>query len=333
MKRKNFNLAIIMMVVAAFISVAVVSCKKEDNSSLAGQVTSKPAFTPPQVDDMNAYLKGFKEKMKSSAKGEDEMLSLDDAAWHLSSLANYDFANANVQFTDLLRDTLRYHVNVTDGTIALSDLNAVYQTATNDLDAFYQNLNLDNKHFRFINSSIDEDGNIVMSILVSYNWGDHLWYFPDYLTADSICDLYFYEDTCYHANTNAVSELTRILNLLEGRPFGQTDQRIYYTYRRTKSFYSLDYIDPYGSPWYMNSRLFATLGYFYVCLEKEDMCYLYDSYAGLGWGNTYFSEVPCDWDVDFIQGREQFETEAPCLGHHLLTVKYGIATAANLIEY
>ncbi|MBR3730013.1 MAG: hypothetical protein IKN08_03765 [Bacteroidales bacterium] len=93
MKKRKLTLAILAMVVATLVSVAIVSCKKEDTVAPTGQSAAKAAFTPPQVDDMNAYLKDFKQKMQSAAKGDDEALSLDEAAWHLSSVVFWEPKN------------------------------------------------------------------------------------------------------------------------------------------------------------------------------------------------------------------------------------------------
>ena len=58
---KKFSIFSIFMMVVA-ITVAVVSCKKETQANLSGN-SPQPSktFTPPQVDDMNAYLKEFKQ--------------------------------------------------------------------------------------------------------------------------------------------------------------------------------------------------------------------------------------------------------------------------------
>ena len=155
--------AICVMAVALAATVAVVSCKKDDqnaklnNNSNVGQSVSQ--FDPSHIADMNAYLKGFKEKMKASRFAKDaETLGIEEAAWHLSSVANYDFANANVQFTDLRYDTLRYQVNVTDGSVLLSDLETLYEDMASDIDALYHSLDLQDKHFRFIGADISEEG-------------------------------------------------------------------------------------------------------------------------------------------------------------------------------
>lgn len=112
MKKKVIFIATFLVIVAT--AVAVVSCKKETTNALQygnSQSTTK-TFKVPEVDDMNAYLKGFKQKMQESLYAkDDEMFSLEEAAWHLSSVANYDFANANVEYTDLRFDTLQYQVN------------------------------------------------------------------------------------------------------------------------------------------------------------------------------------------------------------------------------
>ena len=342
MKRKNFNLAIIMMVVAAFISVAVVSCKKEDNSSLAGQVTSKPAFTPPQVDDMNAYLKGFKEKMKSSAKGEDEMLSLDEAAWHLSSLANYDFANANVEFTDLRYDTLVYQMNITKGQVALSDLNTLYASIANDIDAFYQSLDLQEKHFRFIMASVSEDGEVSICLTTSYLLLDHTWYYDNDWDASLACFEYFDEHMYYVWNTTAIDTLKFWINFLESRNFdtiGNHSERFYFVYSGNKEFHYQDNIDPYGSNFLRNSRIYAVEGdtWWTPYLDLPLMCYCLDSYLELPFeyidNHNLGNQRPVLWDIDW----EWFlpENSKWHIFCHVVQVTFGqtIAAAYDPIMY
>ena len=119
MRNNKTFLAISALLVAAFVSVAIVSCKKEDNAALSGQKQTKEAFNVPHVEDMMAYLKDFKQKMLSASKDEDESLSLEEAAWHLSSVANYDFGQINVEFDNVRFDTLYAHVDVSNGSVLL----------------------------------------------------------------------------------------------------------------------------------------------------------------------------------------------------------------------
>ena len=328
---KKRQLFIATFLVAAATTVAVVSCKKESRDTLLNN-NAQPArtFTPPQVDDMNAYLKGFKKKMQTSAERKDEKtLSIEEAAWHLSSLANYDFANANVQFTDLRYDTLYYNINVSNGQVSLTDLDAVYRRVASDINDFYQSLNLENAHFHFIGASISNGGEIVVTLVTSYTWLDHAWYFIDPFTAFLVCDSLYIEDSCYQANGFGMWELERILNAFEGRPTEPDSTRIYYTRTRSKSFYFDDYIDTYGSPFYHNSRLFATKGYFYSCMSLEEFCYCLDSYLELGTSECRMDEKTILWTLKFISGvmKEQM------VGHHYMTVDYGIATCIQQNDY
>ena len=180
---KKSNLFIASLLVVAAITIAMVSCKKDNQEVLLNNTQSVKAFTPPVVDDMNAYLKNFKQKMKESQNTKNaECLSLEEAAWHLSSLANYDFANANVEFNDIRFDTLYSTVTVTGSSVLLSNLAAVYQSICTDIERFYHSIMLDEKHFRFINVSVFESGEVVVSITTTYNrtktrfLNDTCWY-------------------------------------------------------------------------------------------------------------------------------------------------------------
>ena len=86
MKKKNI-LCVATLIVVAIVSITVVSCKKESLASLQKQDNpTKEFFNPQEIEDMNAYLKDFKQKMIESKA--DESLGIDEAAWHLSSLFN-----------------------------------------------------------------------------------------------------------------------------------------------------------------------------------------------------------------------------------------------------
>lgn len=66
MKRNNVCLAITVMALATIISVAVVSCKKETQNAPMKPVETLQGFNPLEIEDMNAYLNGFRTKMQSA---------------------------------------------------------------------------------------------------------------------------------------------------------------------------------------------------------------------------------------------------------------------------
>lgn len=312
MKNNKFLITICAMVVAIIISITVVSCKKETQGNLMNNKNeSVQTFNPREIEDMNAYLKGFKQKMQSATKGDDEALSLEDAAWHLSSLANYEFANANVEYDDVRFDTLYANVNIINGTILLSDLAETYQTVSSNIEKFYNGLALDNKHFRFINAFIFENGDIAIPLLTTFSHGskyitDHCWYFNDVFSAFDSCALYF-PDSEYPVKTTGTSELLNRLYLTFSHPYSTNihhpSTTIYYTYASERLFDYRSYIDSYWSPFFNNSRVFSCNYTDNYTLELDHMCYLLDSYLGLaiqycpsgqeivGWSVIYKNET------------------------------------------
>lgn len=282
------------------------SCKKE-NETKAPEARNQQCASiihPEQIDDMNAYLKDFKLKMQTS-KGE-ESVSIDEAAWHLSSLANYDFANANVECEDIRFDTLYSAMTITGGSVLLSDLSATYEKISTDIDKFYQCLVLENKHFRFIGVSVTDDGTVTISLTTTYgysskNLSDHCWYFDNEWEANVACEYYFDWDMVYYASSTGRSELERVLNLIESHQYliGSGSARVYYTLSNEVPFYYRDYIDNYGSPNYLNSRLFASNSNLNMNI-RPIICYLLDSSLGLGYDHRPQNKYILQWIVQYI---------------------------------
>ena len=324
MKKHNLLFATLLFVVAA-VSVAVVSCKKEDTKALSNN-NSKETFDPRQIDDMNAYLKDFKDKMLSATKGEEEAFSFEEAAWHISSLANYDFGYVNVEYDGFIFDTLYAQVNVINGVVLLGDLGVAYEKISTDMDKYYQNLNYSEKHFRFIGADISENGKVTLPLMVTFCQGSkHLnattWYFDDEWDALVNCSDYF-DQNFYYAATTGRQQLEWALNLIESHPTNPTIGRIYFTISRYVDFYYLDNIDPYGSPFYLNSRLFAAQTANPLIIQY-DMCYLFDSCLGLGYDERGQNEGVVKWEVY----HEESPTGNPLRTYsYRLRVYYGIPT-------
>ena len=330
--KKSFFIAITLM--AAAIAVAVVSCKKETpNAMLSNQPQATKMFYPEGVDDMNAYLKDFKQKMQTVTRGDDEMLSLEEAAWHLSSVANYDFANVNVEFTDLRYDTLYYQVRVTNGQVSLSDLNAVYANMANDIDAFYHSLDLQEKHFRFIGASVSADGQVMATMITSYYILDHAWYFNGVWNAYLACYEWFDENIQYVWNTTAIERLEEAINFYEGRayanpPVPPVHARGYYLYTMTVEFNYADHTDQYHSPFVDDSRIYAweTDSQATPTLDLNLMCYCLDSYLDLPFSTIcqqtgFMDQRPVHWDITSDIAPPTSGTHWHTF-HHILNVKF-----------
>lgn len=324
MKRRRLYYVIFVMAMATIASVVAVSCKKETSSDLMNNKNElAQVFNPREIEDMNAYLKDFKQKMQSAAKGEDEALSLEEAAWHLSSVANYDFGHANVECDDVRFDTLYARVNVTNGTVLMSDLAMVYHTISSSIEKFYNSLTLDNKHFRFINAIISEDGEVAIPLLTTFSYGskdimDHIWYFPGDVW--DLCDTcyYYLPAESYPVQTTGTSELQRVLNLIVSHPT-DSNSRYYYTPTFTKLFDYPNYIDPYGSPSYDDSRIFAKMNSTNLDIVSW-ICYYLDSYLGLGEQYRPDEEYILSWNVSYFRTTAHAQ---PSMEYHKLYVTYG----------
>ena len=320
MKNSKKSLVIALMG-AAMLATAVVSCKKDNqvlptNSKRNVQPISN--FTPPKVDDMNTYLKDFKMRMLESRS--DETMGLEEASWYLSSVANYDFGHVNVDYNDIRFDTLYGHVNLTDGKATLQDLGKAYSDIARSIDAFYHSLQIDGKHFRFINVLISENGEVTVSMITTFlnRDLDHVYYYPSIEFADSICHIYYDEYGHYPANGFGRSELQRVLNLIESH---STDPngRSYYIEMYTEDFYFMDHIDSLGSPFYHNSRLFANIVTNQYELSFDELCYCTDSYLSLGYQYVTLGKDPISWTIFY---NKTFTREGQVRNHELL-VSYG----------
>ena len=334
MKTNKLILATSAMVVATLVSVAIVSCKKENTNALQDN-NSRPAkaFAVPDVDDMNAYLKDFKQKMLESKSS--EPISVDEAEWHLSSLLNYDFANANVECDDVRFDTIFNTVTISDCAIQLGELAQAYERIRIDIDRFYQSLMLENKHFRFVDCSITEDGVVTVTIITTSSTNSKWHYFAD----STFCDYYFpFENYSY---SEATSELQRVFNVVLGKDTIPSQTRTYYVKTRSHVYYFKNWLEDPDNycPNEFHYRLFCTKGYFYGEIPQADICYYLDSYCGLANDNCYYGESVVCGTVEFREGvipeyeGLSLEIEEQLFGHHLLTVGYGWDVHANQNGY
>ena len=148
MKKKNLFITLAMVIVAT--AMAFVSCKKETENALNQRGNNiQRTIDISQIDDMTAYFKDFRQKMKGS-RGDGSM-NIEDAAWHLASLANIDFCKVNVEYNDFKFDTIELQVNVTDGTLLMSDINVAYEQICAEIQQFKEGFSHNNENLYFIN--------------------------------------------------------------------------------------------------------------------------------------------------------------------------------------
>lgn len=336
--KKKLIYAILAMVVTT--AVVMVSCKKENQNVKTDNSSSVVShFDPSHITDMNAYMKDFKQRMKASK--DDETLSLEEAAWHLSCLANIDFCRINVEYNDFLFDTIGMQVNVTDGAMLMTDFCRAYEQMCLEIQQFKKGFNHLDQNMYFIKVSIDDKGKAKIALMTSYirdskDLYNHQWYFEDVWDAVDACSRNFSDDSTYIWNTTAARELQRVLNLFEHHENGNTPigPMVCYIPTRNHDFNYTNTYDPYGSEnSYINeSRVFAkrysqpSPGYIFEGLE---MCYCLDSYLGLGYDyindHLYTHEFPVSWTVSSIETYDY----SYYYYYHNLHVEYGRAFVAD----
>lgn len=308
--KKIFTLTAITLIV----TFCAISCKKSDYLEPANRNNAqKSYYQPPKTDDLKAYLRDFKQKMQS--RENDETMEIEDAAWHLSSIANYDFGDVVSRFDKLQSDTLYYNINVNNGMVKLSDLNSLYTIASADITTHLNSLNLENKHIRFIGADISNDGSVIMSILVTSGWPTQPWYFPDAVTLYTTLSPYFDDD--YYCDYNVfIDTLSKLLNnLVAYNPANKG----FFSPHKTVDFHYDNYPDMNVLD-YDNYRIFA---YHHIPsnMGANDFFYYFDSYAGLAVDSCQSSMISYSI-IDFNIIKQ--ETPNHLKFYHQPRVRYGV---------
>jgi hypothetical protein len=216
----------ILMGVAALVVVAatVVACNKEKESD--SPINGSEIETVSKDDDMSAYLKKFKEKMQSPGKSE-EMLSTEDARWHLEAILNYTYCDAGYPTSEIYYDTLFFKLNAAEEEVSLGQLNDAFCSISNDLERVYGNCDFLDKSVLAVQTIFDNEsrgneiviksvvcirGNTIINMgFDSTDYWNEIYcdYGDGYIDAGGKCGDYCGEGS----GSGAPLELTRKLNM------------------------------------------------------------------------------------------------------------------------
>ena len=136
----------------AMAAVVIIACNKEK----AEIKTFAETETISKEDDMSAYLKHFKEKMQSAAKG-DETLSMEDARWHLEAVLNYTYGDAGRQISDIQCDTFYYVLPINGDEVSLAQLNEAFDSLSADVEKSLATCDLPDKSILAIQTRLKND--------------------------------------------------------------------------------------------------------------------------------------------------------------------------------
>lgn len=223
----------------AMAAIAIIACTKGKEMK-SETVENIEAIS--KEDDMNAYLKQFKERMQSASRG-DETLSMEDARWHLEAILNYTYGDAGYQTSDIQCDTFYYVLPTNGNGVTLSRLNEAFMALSNNVETAYSKSNLSDKTILAIQTMFgneSKDGNVVVQSVLSVRgytpikmWFDSTDYWSEYYYEDDYGNIYGggkcgpYEGQCM--NSGAPHELTKLANLRIPRIGCGREYRMYVT--------------------------------------------------------------------------------------------------------
>ena len=295
MKMKK-NIALTIVFLAALAAAFIVSCKKDDNKTVDEPQARSVALRQFELPtDIDGYLTVLKQRLVEGDNG--APMGVDEAAWHLAALANYDFGYFNAEHNNLLKATLYGSVKITNGQILFPDLAEAYASIHETIESYYQKLDLDNKKVHFVDVIVSEEGVVTLPITVTYSDRHYDWHLAD----TTYCNAYFVEES-YPSFGDGMFLLDSVLNLIESFdtiPSLTQDYAVPCDYQFPDP---TDYIDPDGSPNFINSRIYCTKGSTQASIPNDDMCYYLQSYHALGDTILHYSSgsanVIAAWAID-----------------------------------
>lgn len=319
MVKKSKTVAIVAtLLIAAAGLITIQSCKKEQNKLLNTQTVQEGIKHPQKIDDMDAYLKGFGEKMLNSK--DNEMLTLEEAAWHLTAYQNFMYADVDDYYTDIVYDEKDYTIPVSNGMVSLSDLGLLFNNTAKDIVKFYQSSMLDNKKIMYVISEIDESGKVTVNMALTNSGNSKYYYFNFENEFDSIvfCDSLFPNQFGYHWKEETPGILTQQI-----RNFGPASMRPHDYERKYYSSYvrpSFDHNDYPGRVFYCDNCTYNNH------LTPDEMCFYLDSYLGIVMENKPqgYDVVQCT--VKAFWGNPDLYSEnpeTPVPAYHELKLIYG----------
>ena len=187
MKKFRILMGVLALAMAA---IVIVACTKE--KEMRSEMVENIEMVSKE-DDMNAYLKQFKERMQSASRG-DETLSMEDARWHLEAVLNYTYGDAGHCTSDIQCDTFYCKLSVNGDKVSLAGLNEAFVALSNDVEIAYADCDLLEKSILAVQTTFNDNKKgedvIVQTVLVTRGlstlkmWFDSTDYWFEYYYED-----------------------------------------------------------------------------------------------------------------------------------------------------
>ncbi len=152
MKNKIFIFSAILLV--AVTTITIVSCKKDNEKSNNTENLVKSH----ELSDMDKTMIAFGERMKAAANERSgETMPLAEALNTLTNYQNFTMCDASNYSAEMLTDTFKITMNVSEGEVLLSELNRVYETTRPEILSRFNVLIGEDKAIYCIRTIASED--------------------------------------------------------------------------------------------------------------------------------------------------------------------------------
>lgn len=247
---------------------------------------------------------------------------LEDAQWHLSACLNFQFCNANVEKTQIIYDTIFTTINVNNGCISLSDINASLQEISTKVLDIYNSSCLENKNVLYIKPEIQDEavrgGNTIRTVVATSGRDMEFYYLEleDYIELTELIPRF----SEYHWSNEAPDTIKYYANFYKHTKNKDSDSgRLYYV--TIESVEDLDYSNTGG-------RIYCG-GNPNDMLNGEEIIYYLDSYLGII--DDYEKDLNLHFIALEINGENADDSrDESIFCKHVLDIDYGMAFATTL---
>lgn len=324
MRKKMKLVAVVatLLIAAAGLST-ISSCKKDKNTMLEKQIVQNCIKHPEKIEDMDAYLKDFGNKMLNSKNN--EFLTTEEAAWHITAYLNFQYGDVTDDYSDYDISYKEYTIPVSNGLVTLSDLGLLYNNTAKDIVKFYQASMFNDKKILYVQTEIGNTGNVKVTAALTYKESSQLRYFDfdDYVDSVLFCDSLFPNQQGYLWNTEATQLLTELIRHFSHATLRTADyERKYYISIKEDDFTHKDYP---GQIYYCGCCTYTHY------ISPQDMCFYLDSYLDIIFENKpeRYDVVDCYvYEVDNNKDKES--PDAPVPYYHGLYIKCGLPIVSSI---
>lgn len=317
-KSKIVAVAATLLIAAAGVITFEACNKKNEVINSAPQMVQKKGIVyQNDVPDREAYILEFEKKLQSGTKS-DEVLTAENANAFMFDLLNFDFCNINGDGPNKTYETSSYTLNVSNGTVDLTEFANLYSQISTHVYDYYHSLNLDNKNYYCIEPEIAEfDANATTTtVTVKSTLTSGLSYRS--VTYDSTLCAYFPEGIMYRWD-QAADTLTKYFNMSIYHP--NLSERVFFS---CKSHVFFDYN-------HYHQLYHCTGGCINPMIDNQKMCDLLNAYLDLAEEfrphiKNIIEGLVRSWGADPVIEN----TSGPNVPNHTLDVDYGIITATQI---